>query len=234
MAYVYRHIRNDKNEPFYIGIGSDLTYKRANEKTRRNNIWKSIINKTNYNIEILFDNISINESKLKEIEFIKLYGRIDLGTGSLTNMTSGGDGINDRVFTEEYRRKLSEAAKKRLPQPQLQLIIEYRKTKFKFTKEIREKLSKASKGRKLKESQIIKLKERVGEKNPMFGIKGKLNSNYLGDIIAFKNGIKFGQYEGVHDCARELNISATKISACLNGRRNMTGGYTFLRINKIS
>lgn len=23
MAYVYRHIRLDKNEPFYIGIGKD-------------------------------------------------------------------------------------------------------------------------------------------------------------------------------------------------------------------
>ena len=32
MAYVYRHIRLDKNEPFYIGIGSDKTYKRANAR----------------------------------------------------------------------------------------------------------------------------------------------------------------------------------------------------------
>ena len=34
MAYIYRHIRLDKNEPFYIGIGSDVEgkYKRANRK----------------------------------------------------------------------------------------------------------------------------------------------------------------------------------------------------------
>ena len=30
MAYLYRHIRLDKNEPFYIGIGSDTNFKRAN------------------------------------------------------------------------------------------------------------------------------------------------------------------------------------------------------------
>lgn len=31
MAYVYRHIRLDKNEVFYIGIGTDTkNYKRAN------------------------------------------------------------------------------------------------------------------------------------------------------------------------------------------------------------
>ena len=31
MAYLYRHIRLDKNEPFYIGIGSNElnNYKRA-------------------------------------------------------------------------------------------------------------------------------------------------------------------------------------------------------------
>ena len=42
MAYLYRHIREDKNEPFYIGIGSDSTYKRANQtkKERRNKIPK--------------------------------------------------------------------------------------------------------------------------------------------------------------------------------------------------
>ena len=29
MAYLYRHIRLDTNEIFYIGIGSDINYKRA-------------------------------------------------------------------------------------------------------------------------------------------------------------------------------------------------------------
>lgn len=42
MAYVYRHIRLDKNEPFYIGIGSNETYKRANTIKDRNKIWYDI------------------------------------------------------------------------------------------------------------------------------------------------------------------------------------------------
>lgn len=35
MAYVYRHIRLDKNQPFYIGIGSDTDgrYHRANSNS---------------------------------------------------------------------------------------------------------------------------------------------------------------------------------------------------------
>lgn len=37
MAYVYRHIRLDKNEVFYIGIGSDDKghYYRANSKNKK-------------------------------------------------------------------------------------------------------------------------------------------------------------------------------------------------------
>jgi len=64
-GYLYRHIRLDKNEPFYIGIGgfdkTDFEYKRAYDKTRRNNIWKRIINKTDYRVEILMDELSFIE-----------------------------------------------------------------------------------------------------------------------------------------------------------------------------
>lgn len=70
MAYVYRHIRNDKNLPFYIGIGTDSTFKRAKESSRRSQYWKRIVNKTGYEVEILFDGITIDEAKEKEIEFI--------------------------------------------------------------------------------------------------------------------------------------------------------------------
>jgi len=38
MAYLYRHIRHDKNEPFYIGIGSDSkTTLSIHEKSNKNN-----------------------------------------------------------------------------------------------------------------------------------------------------------------------------------------------------
>lgn len=45
MAYVYRHIRLDKNQPFYIGIGVDEggNYKRAYNFIKRNNYWKNVV-----------------------------------------------------------------------------------------------------------------------------------------------------------------------------------------------
>ena len=115
MAIVYRHIRLDKNEPFYIGIGLDE--KRAYNKKNRSGFWKLITKKTDYEVQILFDDLSWDEACEKEKEFITLYGRKDLGTGSLVNLTNGGDGCDywsgkkRGSFTEEHLIKLSESHK---------------------------------------------------------------------------------------------------------------------------
>ena len=92
MAYVYRHIRLDKNEPFYIGIGSDKNFKRAFDRFSRNRHWNFIVNKTEYDVEIFMDNLSWEQACEKEQELISLYGRKDLGKGTLVNLTDGGDG----------------------------------------------------------------------------------------------------------------------------------------------
>lgn len=111
--YLYRHIRLDKDEPFYIGIGTktglkDSTrsnrtiYSRAYSKQRKNSIlWNNIIRKTNYTVEILFESNDYDFIKEKEIEFISLYGRINLKTGTLANLTEGGDGTLGWIPSEE-------------------------------------------------------------------------------------------------------------------------------------
>ncbi len=89
MAYVYRHIRLDKNEPFYIGIGSCLN--RCYIKIRRNKHWHSITDKTDYRVDIIFDDLSLEDAKEKEKELIYLYGK-KVNGGTLVNITDGGDG----------------------------------------------------------------------------------------------------------------------------------------------
>lgn len=91
MAYLYRHIRKDKNEVFYIGIGSDNGFYRANETKRRNKHWVNITNKTEWYSEIIISEISYDLVKIKEIEFIDLYKRKEDG-GTLCNKTKGGEG----------------------------------------------------------------------------------------------------------------------------------------------
>jgi hypothetical protein len=106
MAYVYRHIRLDTNQVFYIGIGTSANYKRAKSKLDRNNHWNHIICKTDYKIDILFDELTKEEAIVKEIEFITLYGRRDLGLGTLCNLTDGGEGRFNYKATAETRIKM--------------------------------------------------------------------------------------------------------------------------------
>lgn len=116
MAYLYRHIRLDKNEPFYIGIGKDDgVYKRARHKTKRNPIWKNITRKTPYEIEIVMEGLTWEEICQKECEFIALYGRMCDG-GILANMTIGGDGLTGRtgVLNPAFGKPKSEHVKDKI------------------------------------------------------------------------------------------------------------------------
>lgn len=97
--YLYRHVRLDKNEPFYIGIGTKrerkqfksykAEYYRAFDKDR-NNFWKSVVNKTDFKVEILIESNDRSFIGDKEKEFISLYGRRDTKNGELCNQISGG------------------------------------------------------------------------------------------------------------------------------------------------
>jgi hypothetical protein len=115
MAVVYRHIRLDKNEPFYIGIGK--TDKRAYEKIKRNKFWYNVVSKTDFEVEILFEDLSWEEAGEKEKEFIKLYGKRDNNTGTLVNITDGGGGILGLRHTEESKKKIGEESRNRKRQP---------------------------------------------------------------------------------------------------------------------
>ena len=178
MAYVYRHIRLDKNEPFYIGIGSDKAYERSRERYNRNGLWKIIANKSNIEIEILLDGLNYNDAKEKEKEFIALYGRKNNGTGILTNLTDGGEGTLGIVITEETRRKLSisrmgnksRTGQKLSEETKLKMSLARKGVKRpKLTEEHKKKLSLAKIGKK----QSIETIEKRNESRRLFYINKK-------------------------------------------------------------
>lgn len=181
MPYVYRHIRLDKNQPFYIGIGlTEDNYKRAYSILNRNKYWRNIVNKTDYEIEIIYDDISIKDAYKKEKEFIKLYGRKDNKTGILVNMTDGGDGVVGKIYTDEYRKKLSIAGSgNKNPN--------YGKT---HTKEARKKISIANIGRKATDETRKKMSlSQIGRKHSD-ETKNKISLSKMGKPGPFK-GKKF-------------------------------------------
>jgi hypothetical protein len=109
MAEIYRHIRLDTNEVFYIGIGKSSD--RAFSYKKRNKHWTNIVNKTEYEVQVLKSDLSWDDACELEKILISYYGRKDLGLGTLVNMTDGGDGCIGFVITDEYRQKISNSNK---------------------------------------------------------------------------------------------------------------------------
>lgn len=170
MAYVYRHIRLDTNQPFYIGVGTMPYYGRAYSSKTRNKYWRNITLNTPFRVDILLDNISREEAIEKEKEFIALYGRTDLKKGCLCNLTDGGDGVLGHPLSLENRYKLSENMKGKknhmFGKKQSAETIAKRAAKMTgfnnpwygktFSAEYREKLSKAKVGKRQSKEQVAK------------------------------------------------------------------------------
>lgn len=112
MVVVYRHLKKTNNEVFYVGIGENIS--RAYKKSGRNKYWHNVVKKHNYIVEILIDNISYNDAETIEIGLIEYYGRKDLGTGNLVNLTNGADGTRGHKHTEATRKNLSDIGKGRV------------------------------------------------------------------------------------------------------------------------
>lgn len=103
---LYRHIRSDKEQVFYIGIG---TRARAESIHSRNRHWRNIAEKNSgeFIVEIMLDELSWEEACKLEKWWIAFYGRSDLGKGTLCNLTDGGEGnVNP---CDEVRKKLSDS-----------------------------------------------------------------------------------------------------------------------------
>lgn len=76
---------------------------------------------------------------------VKLIGRAQLGTGPLTNMTRGGDGVAGQVVSEETRRKLSEAGRGRKASEYQKLMVSISRLNHIKSAETIEKLRAAAK-----------------------------------------------------------------------------------------
>lgn len=118
--YLYHHIRLDKNEPFYIGVGqkykhytSHITeYRRAFEKLNRTKYWHNVVNKSGYDVEIMLESNDYNFILSKEKEFIELYGRKNIRLGTLVNLAEGGSrGSKGSKWSVEQKKNQSNKLK---------------------------------------------------------------------------------------------------------------------------
>lgn len=101
-SYVYAYLRED-GSPYYIGKGVGKRYKDPH------NVVVPPIGR----IQFIKNQLTDQEAIALEIELIAKYGRKDLGTGILRNLTDGGEGMLNP--SPSVRKKLSNAKLGKLP-----------------------------------------------------------------------------------------------------------------------
>jgi hypothetical protein len=210
--YTYAYLREDRS-PYYIGKGSG---RRIYVKGGR----FCGIPKNKSQIIFLKQNLTEEEAFKHEKYMIAVFGRKDLGTGILRNMTDGGEGTSGRLKSEEEKEK-SRARMIGKNNPQ------YGR---KYTEEERKNLSEKMRGENgpfygKTHTEEFK-KNRCGPGNPMYGkkcpehsarMKRRMNTTE-GKEIARKAG-KIGgakAYErgvGIHGRSKEQIIEDGKKGA---------------------
>ena len=106
--YTYTYFYNDV--PIYVGKGKENRYRdHFNNKTRLGNF---LCKRLREGLRLVPDITYFENEKEAldyEIELISFYGRDDTGTGTLFNLTEGGEGISGLIHTEETRQKIRDA-----------------------------------------------------------------------------------------------------------------------------
>jgi hypothetical protein len=197
MAVVYLHKTKDTNLIFYVGIGK--TERRAYSKAVRNKLWLYVIQKHDYEVEVLHNNISWEEACIVERSLIERYGRRDINTGILVNMTDGGDGAGN--LSVESRMKISETSKGRTKTP-----------------EQRQRLSEKTRG---KNNPMYGKK---GELHPKFGKRYNFSKEHKQKMSEAKLGRK---YTEEHKAAMRVPKGSQDLKICPHC--NKTGGNAMLR-----
>ena len=103
-TYIYRDPTRNL-EPFYVGKG--LKYRIKSKKNKKVEERRTYLKNNGFelNIEII---PALDESHSFFLEecLIKIYGRRDLGTGTLWNFTNGGEGISGYKHTNSAKEKI--------------------------------------------------------------------------------------------------------------------------------
>lgn len=253
--YLYLHIRPDKNQIFYVGIGTKkknhgktlkAEYSRAYafSKGCRTGRWRNVYNlcKKKIKVEIVCEGKTIKEIKKKEIELIAFYGREDLGKGTLVNFTDGGDGTEGWVPTEKTKKAIGDANRGRKhTEETIALMSEVHKG-IKFTEEHKKKIGDRHRGKTVSAATRKKLSKKSKGRKHTKKAKLKMSESRRGaknyaavSIVQYSLSREFiKEWECIMDVTRELGISNTSISACCRHRpqKKSAGGYVWEYKNK--
>lgn len=192
----------DTNEIKYVGKTTQSLKKRLAQHIRetyrfstyKGNWVKSLLFKGKLPIIEVLDESNNNWQELESywITQLKAWGF------KLTNMTDGGDGNNNQVFSKETLQRKSLALKG-----------------IKRPKEVREKISKSHKGKKL--SQITKEKLRNINLGKTYSEETK-RKRYKSVLLIDEKGLIIEEFQSLKEAAEKHNCRKGSISNVCTGR----------------
>ena len=205
--YVYVHVKEDDGTVFYVGKGTKLRWCVSNSRTLH---WKNTANKHGVICHIVAHNLTAEEALILEKKLIASYGRQDQKTGCLVNLTDGGDGVVNYVWTEEHRKKISEAGMGKRHTPETKEKIRQANVGRTFSDQTLKLMSDARKGKPLSEKQKQSLLNRGNKRSRK--------------IICVETGVV---YDSLTLAGKPLGLQATDISKVCKGKRKSLKGFSW-------
>jgi len=180
--YVYAYLR-ENNTPYYIGKGRN---KRAYSKNHG-------IKPPKDKDRIVFWQTGLTEQVAfnLEIKYIKLFGRKDLGTGILRNLTNGGEGVSGPMSEENKQIRRRPYGQQKNPNPN-----RFNK-RDPFSEEHKEKLRGPrpnyipwNRGLKTPEETIQKIRGRIHTEEEKIKIKESRSKQIFSEKTQLKKSVK--------------------------------------------
>lgn len=205
--YVYLHVKEDDGEVFYVGKG--VRYRWCISSSRKTH-WKNVARKHGVICKIAANNLTADEALILEKKLIAAYGRLDQGTGCLVNLTDGGDGIVNYVWTDEHKRKISEAHIGKRHTEEFKQMLSALYSGRTLSEETKAKISKARSGIPMTQKQREAFDNRI---NPLSR-----------KILCIQTGIV---YDSLTDAAKAVGLTATEVSKVCKGKRKSRKGFSW-------